>query len=242
MSVQELVSQSRLSASSTNPNTSKCFNQSCDVNNIKQTTIDDQATHLAEWLSDGSCTPQTITIDWSATAPPQSISGISILYDLSTKVQTDTVAFKTTSGTTVDVSNFLLCTRAQVDTVAASGGHVSLPWDICGFSSSATEETFTGIVGATFTFTPQIGFCQIGVHEIQIHGTQTPGSTQPNSSMSWGYIVMIVLVNLCALFFVGVCCLRQTNLRKRYARLLGKPTRGRYESLELWAADRAHEL
>ncbi|KAI9348521.1 hypothetical protein BDR26DRAFT_853392 [Obelidium mucronatum] len=227
----ELVSKAKLSASTTSPSSSECYLNDCGVNQIKQTAPNDPTNHLTLWLSDGSCSPQVITSDWSSAVAPQSISSLSVLYAPSASgVNTNNVALKKKDGSTVDISSYLLCTSAQVND---NGKQVK--WDICALTSSAPEGVYDNSVGAVFTFNPtsSSGSCKMGIYEMQVHGVPTPGN-----GLSTGAIVGIVLGVLALIGIAGICFVRQANLRKRAARWLNQP-RGGWESLELWAADRA---
>ncbi|KAJ3024830.1 UNVERIFIED_CONTAM: hypothetical protein HDU68_007750 [Siphonaria sp. JEL0065] len=227
----ELVSKSTLTASTTNPIGSDCYANDCSINQVKQTAPNDEANHLTMWMSDGSCGPQLITSDWSSTLYPQSISSLSVLFAPTTSgVNTKNVALKKNDGSTVDISSYLLCTAAQVN----DGGN-QVRWDICALTSSAPEGTYDNSVGAVFTFLPNndSGVCKMGIYEVQVHGVPTPGN-----GLSVGAIAGIVLAVLAIIAIGGICFVRQSNLRKRAARWLNQP-RGGWESLELWAADRA---
>ncbi|KAJ3060538.1 hypothetical protein HDU99_005875 [Rhizoclosmatium hyalinum] len=232
---QELVSQSTLTASSTSADAASCYNNSCDINNIKQTAPNDASNHLTMWKSDGSCGAQTIRSNWGNLIP-QSISSLSVLYTPDSSnagVKTQTVVLSKKDGSTVDVSNYLLCTTASV-----SDAGKPVRWDICALSSSAPGGTYDNVVGASFVFQPSnsgSGGCTMGIYELQVHGINTPGATQP---LTTGAIVGIILAVLVVIAIGGLCFVRQANLRKRAARWLNQP-RGGWESLELWAADRA---
>ncbi|ORY45934.1 hypothetical protein BCR33DRAFT_715959, partial [Rhizoclosmatium globosum] len=142
---QELVSQSTLTASSTSADAASCYNNSCDINNIKQTAPNDASNHLTMWKSDGSCGAQTIRSDWGSLIP-QSISSLSVLYtpdSSNANVKTQTVVLSKKDGSTVDVSNYLLCTTASV-----SDAGKPVRWDICALSSSAPGGTYDNVVGA----------------------------------------------------------------------------------------------
>ncbi|KAI8619252.1 hypothetical protein BC830DRAFT_804232 [Chytriomyces sp. MP71] len=136
------------------------------------------------------------------------------------------------NGGSMDVAAYLLCTRAMVED---DGNTVA--WDICAFNSEAPRGTFDGVNGATWTFVPVPekgnGPCQVGIFEIQMHGVESVGAV-----ISVGAMVGIVIAILALVSIGAVCFIRQSNLRKRAARWLNQP-RGGWESLELWAADRA---
>ncbi|KAJ3200195.1 hypothetical protein HDU82_009113 [Entophlyctis luteolus] len=60
----ELVSQAVLTASSTESVASQCPSSTCDINNVKQLSENDQADHTVLWQSarDSTCSTQTFAI------------------------------------------------------------------------------------------------------------------------------------------------------------------------------------
>ncbi|KAJ3131704.1 hypothetical protein HK100_006072, partial [Physocladia obscura] len=140
------------------------------------------------------------------------------------------VVLNKSDGSSVSVSNYLLCTTAQV-----ADGEYTVKWDICALGSSAPPGTYDNAVGATFTFQqPNSTACDFALYEIQVHGVPTPST----SGLGIGGIIGIIVACFAIVLIAGLCFVRQANLRKRAARWLNQPKAG-WESLELWAADRA---
>ncbi|KAI8622328.1 hypothetical protein BC830DRAFT_671491 [Chytriomyces sp. MP71] len=231
----ELVSHSSLTASSTDPTGKNCIGVGCSIYNVRQTAPNDEQNHLTNWKSapDSSCAPVTVTADWSGfNSGSFSLSSMSVLFDAQDGgSKADVLTLNYASGASMDVSNWLLCTRAQVD----DDGNI-VAWDICAFDSAAPDGTFDRVQGAIWKLTPVKGKnndCQVGVYEMQMHGVETKGVM-----ISVGAMVGIVIAILAAIAIAAVCVIRRSNLRKRTVRWLQQPTGG-WQSLELWAADRA---
>ncbi|KAI8617326.1 hypothetical protein BC830DRAFT_1167096 [Chytriomyces sp. MP71] len=232
----ELVSHSSLTASSTDPNGKNCVGVGCNIYNVRQTAPNDENDHLTNWKSapDSSCRTVTVTADWSGfNSGSFSLSSMSVLFDAQDGgSKANGLTLNYASGGSKDVSAWLLCTHAQVQT---NGNTVA--WDICALDNSAPDGTFDRVSSAVWNFTPvqekNNGTCQVGVYEMQMHGVETKGSL-----ISVGAMVGIVIAILAAIAIAVVCVIRQSNLRKRTARWLQQPTGG-WQSLELWAADRA---
>ncbi|KAI8615120.1 hypothetical protein BC830DRAFT_1081488 [Chytriomyces sp. MP71] len=236
----DLVSHSSLTASSTDTNGKNCFGVGCSIDNVRQTAPDDESNHLTNWKSapDSSCPTVIVTADWSGfNSGSFSLSSMSVLFDAqdgktpSRGSHANGLTLNYASGASMDVSNWLLCTRAQVD----DDGNI-VAWDICAFDSAAPDGTFDRVQGAIWKLTPVKGKnndCQVGVYEMQMHGVETKGAV-----ICVGAIVGIVIAILVAISIAAACVIRRSNLRKRKARGLQQPTGG-WQSLELWAADRA---
>ncbi|KAJ3068876.1 hypothetical protein HDU98_008016 [Podochytrium sp. JEL0797] len=188
--------------------------------------------------SDGSCVNQIITANWGNAVTPQSISSLSVLFDTNTtNVPTNQLTFKKLDGSTIDVSSHLLCTRAHVN----DGGN-PVAWDICTLSDSSLvpDGTYDNTVGAQFTFNPtnEDGSegCRMGIYEMKIYGIATPD--QSTQGLSVGAVIGIILGVLAIIGIGALCFIRRANLRKGAARWLNQPSGG-WESLELWANERA---
>ncbi|KAJ3060020.1 hypothetical protein HDU98_003975, partial [Podochytrium sp. JEL0797] len=149
-------------------------------------------------------------------------------------VLTNQVAFQKQDGTSIDVSSYLLCTRAHVN----DGGN-TVEWDICALKSSVPDGTYDNTVGAQFTFSPSKGdgskACMIAIYEMKVYGIATPGAS--NTGLSVGAVIGVVVAVLALIGIAAVCFVRRANLRKRAAKWLNQPTGG-WESLELWASAR----
>ncbi|KAJ3068875.1 hypothetical protein HDU98_008015 [Podochytrium sp. JEL0797] len=209
----ELISISSLTASSTDPMGSNCYGGTCGVDEVKQTSANDQSNHLTNWQSalDPSCGPQSIKADWYGSAGYNSITSFSVLNGkLATPGGPSKVVLQTAYGD-VDITSYKLCTSANVN-----DGGSQVEWDICALSSQAPAGTFDNVRGATFYFSPaSVGTtgCVMNVYEIQMHGTPTPGASQPG--LSAGFTATIVIFCLILLCGLGVWLVRQRNIRKR---------------------------
>ncbi|KAJ3099268.1 hypothetical protein HK100_004920 [Physocladia obscura] len=230
MATTELVSLSALSASSTDTNNDDCYDNSCSINNVKQTAPNDENNHLTMWQSGW------IISDWSSVGP-YAITSFAVLFG------------PYSDGSIVSISSYSLCTSAII-----SDSGASVKWEICALASSAPAGTYSDTVSATFLITPNPSAsanatCKINIYEacfniflnIQIHGYPIPSS---NTGVSVGAVVGIVLGFIFVLIVTTLCCLRRKNLRKRVARWLNnydessRVRAGGWESLDRWAETR----